>query len=325
MMKVVHIDGRTLALADVCRIARAPKGEVVVLDSASRDRLRRSRDFVLDVARRGETVYGVTTGFGALARESIGCDDLKALQINLIRSHCAGVGEPFSREVTRAIMLLRANCLVSGYSGVAPEAVELLVDFLNNDVVPVVPQKGSVGASGDLAPLAHVALCLIGEGRVFYEGNTLDSSVALKKIGKKPIELGPKDGLALINGTAVMTALGALALEEAHGLARHADLAAAMTLDGIQGTAKAYDPKISSVRPHPGQRAVGGNLVRLLEGSDILRSHADCDRVQDPYSLRCVPQVHGAARQTIAHAEDVLGVEVNSVTDNLWSSSTRKR
>ena len=315
-MRVVTIDGRSLTLADVCYVAHAQKGRVVALDPRGKRSLESSRSFILDVVDQGETIYGVNTGFGALANTPIDKDEIGILQMNLIRSHCTGVGKPFSREITRAIMFLRANCLVSGYSGVSLEAVELLIEFLNNDVVPVVAEKGSVGASGDLAPLAQIALCLIGEGKVVYGGRVMDSLVALEQIGRKPITLGPKDGLALINGTAVMAALGVLALEEAHSLARHADLAAAMTLDAIKGTAKAYDPKISALRPHPGQVTVCKNLNKILHGSEILLSHADCDKVQDPYSLRCVPQVHGASRQVISHAEDVLAVEINSVTDN---------
>ncbi|MCP4913733.1 MAG: histidine ammonia-lyase [Oligoflexia bacterium] len=279
-------------------------------------KMKASREFVFQIVDRGEPVYGINTGFGALSNKHIAKEDLAQLQVNLIRSHCTGVGKPFSREVTRAIMILRANCLTSGFSGVNPEAVQLIIDFLNNDITPVVPEKGSVGASGDLAPLSHVALALIGEGEVEYQGKVVRSDFAIHQIGKKPITLGPKDGLALINGTAVMGALGCLGIVNATNLMKLADISAAMTLDGVKGTSSAFDHKISELKPHPGQINVSKNIATLLKNSEIEKSHEDCGKVQDPYSLRCVPQVHGACRQTLQHVYEILQTEINSVTDN---------
>ncbi len=312
-----EITGKSLTISDVALIAKAKKGEVTLrIADKSRELMQKSRDYVLKIVEKGDPVYGINTGFGALASKHISKDRLADLQVNLIRSHCTGVGKPFSREVARAIMLIRANCLASGHSGVNPEAVSLLIDFINHDIIPVIPEKGSVGASGDLAPLSHIAHCLIGEGEVIFDGKHVNSSFAIDFIGKKPIKLGPKDGLALINGTAVMNALGALAADEAHKVLRLADIAAALTLDGVKGSIKAYHPSITALKPHPGQIDVCQNLNALLSDSEILNSHENCGKVQDPYSLRCVPQVHGACRQTLRHAHEVLSLELNSVTDN---------
>ena len=275
-----------------------------------------SREFITDIVKKGDPVYGINTGFGALATKFIPEKDLATLQVNLIRSHCTGIGDPYSRELTRAIMILRANCLCSGFSGINPSIVELLVDFINLDIIPFIPRKGSVGASGDLAPLAHLALALIGEGDVFYNGQKRSSQEVLKELGKNPAILGPKDGLALINGTAVMAALGAIAVEEASKIMKLADITCALTADGIKGTSKAYDMDISNLKPHKGQLDSASNLNKLLENSNVMASHEDCGRVQDPYSLRCAPQVHGACRQTLHHAQEVINTELNSVTDN---------
>lgn len=243
-------------------------------------------------------------------------EDLEQLQYNLIRSHCTGVGAPFSREVSRAIMISRANCLIQGFSGVTPEIIELLFDFINYGITPVIPEKGSVGASGDLAPLSHVALALIGEGEVEYQGKIVRADFAIHQIKKTPAKLGPKDGLALINGTSVMLALGALAVTECTRLMKLADVVSCLTLDAVRGTAAAFDIRISQLKPQPGQLAVSENLLNIIKGSEIINSHADDGKVQDPYSLRCIPQVHGACRQTLKHAEDVIKTELNSVTDN---------
>jgi len=316
-MKEFIIDGEQLNTADIMAISSARKGNLNV--SISDDSLKKvvaSREYVKSVVEKEKPVYGINTGFGALSDVHIAKPDLAKLQINLIRSHCTGVGEPFSREVTRAIMLLRANCLASGYSGVNPDAIQLLLDFLNEDIQPIVPSKGSVGASGDLAPLSHIALCLIGEGEVIYEGKTVRSDFAIDQIGKKPVQLGPKDGLALINGTAVMAALGSLAITKAEKIMKYADLVAAMTCDGVRGTVRAYDPRIQNLKPHPGQIASAENIRNLLKGSQVMNSHTECGKVQDPYSLRCVPQVHGACRQTLKHAKEVFSYELNAVTDN---------
>ena len=317
-MKKLIIDGKSLDIDSLYEVAIAQKGklEVSISDSSKKEILR-SRKYVDDIVQKAKPVYGINTGFGALSNKFIQQEDLATLQYNLIRSHCTGVGQPFPKITTRAIMLLRANCLASGFSGVSIECIELLLDFLNHHITPVVPEKGSVGASGDLAPLSHIALCLIGEGEVEYNGKTVPASFAIEDIGKEPVQLKAKDGLALINGTAVMAAIGSLALHEAKRLIKIADIATAMTLEAVRGTKRAYDPDISSLKPQPGQLDVADNLTLLLtEESEIAKSHIDCGKVQDPYSLRCVPQVHGAIRQTIKHAEEVLKVEINSVTDN---------
>lgn len=311
------LNGQNLTIDQVYQVANSKQGSLkLVIDSNALIKMKASRSFVFDVVKKGLPVYGINTGFGALSSKHIAESDLAQLQLNLIRSHCTGVGKPFSKEVTRAIMLLRANCLISGFSGVEPSTVQLLLDFINEHISPIVPEKGSVGASGDLAPLSHIALALIGEGEVEFNGVVIDSISALLKIGKKPAILGPKDGLALINGTACMGALAALAAFEAKKIMKIADIATIMTLDGVKGTSTAYNPKITSLKPHPGQIAVVENLNKLLANSPLNNSHPDCGKVQDPYSLRCVPQVHGACRQTLIHAEDIISTELNAVTDN---------
>lgn len=316
--KIYKLDGTNLDIEKIYEVADAKIGDIKVeLTPKATERVLKSRAFVDDIVKKGEPVYGINTGFGALSNKFIEKDDLSELQYNLIRSHCTGVGNNFSILTTRAIMLLRANCLASGYSGVSLECIELLFDFINYGITPIVPEKGSVGASGDLAPLSHIALALIGEGEVIYDKKTVKSSFAIDQIGKKPVSLKAKDGLALINGTAVMAALGSLALYEAKRVVKIADIATAMTLEAVRGTKRAYDPDISFLKPQPGQIDVSQNLTTLLnEESEIAKSHIDCGKVQDPYSLRCVPQVHGAIRQTLKHAEEVLSIEVNSVTDN---------
>ncbi len=313
----INLNGNSLTIDQVHQVAHSNNGKIkLTIDSEAMIKMKASRAFVFDIVKKGEPVYGINTGFGALSSMHIAQKDLAQLQVNLIRSHCTGLGKPFSREVTRAIMLLRANCLISGFSGVEPSTVELLLDFLNNDITPVVPEKGSVGASGDLAPLSHIALALIGEGEVEFKGSIVNSDIAIKTLGRAPAILGPKDGLALINGTACMAALGALAVFEARRIMKLADICATLTMDGVRGTDKAYNPKITMLKPHPGQIASMKNLNRLVEGSQLKDSHPDCGKVQDPYSLRCVPQVHGACRQTLIHAEDVINTELNAVTDN---------
>lgn len=314
-MKNIVLTGNDLTIDELYVLATS-KDVKVSIDPAALKRMQASRKYVFDIVKDGKPVYGINTGFGALASKHIEEKDLAQLQVNLIRSHCTGVGRPFSKEITRAIMILRANCLVKGYSGVNPEIVLLLLDFLNFHITPVVPEKGSVGASGDLAPLSHIALALIGEGDVEYHGKIIRADFAINDIEKKPAVLGPKDGLALINGTAVMTALGAMALYEAKIIVRTADVVSALTLEAVRGTAKAFHPAISQLKPHPGQIAVGKNMMALLANSEILDSHHECTKVQDPYSLRCIPQVHGACRQTIVHTEEVFNIELNSVTDN---------
>ena len=311
------LNGQNLTIDHVHNVAHAKLGEYKLsIEPEALKKMQASRAFVFDIVKKGKPVYGINTGFGALASKHIEEKDLAQLQVNLIRSHCTGVGSPFSKEITRAIMLLRANCLISGFSGVEPSTVQLLLDFLNHHITPVVPEKGSVGASGDLAPLSHIALALIGEGEVEFNGKIVSSKFAIDQIGKTPSVLGPKDGLALINGTACMTALGALAIFEATQIMKLADIATTLTLDGVKGTTAAYNPKITNLKPHAGQVAVVKNLNALLSHSPLKDSHPDCGKVQDPYSLRCVPQVHGACRQTLIHAQEVINTELNAVTDN---------
>lgn len=313
----ILLNGQSLTLDQVHEFAFGTSENFEVgIDPTALEKMKASKAYVNKIVEKGEPVYGINTGFGALANMRIEKEDLSTLQYNLIRSHCTGVGEHFDRPTTRAIMLIRANCLATGFSGVSIPPVELLIDFLNNDIYPAVPCKGSVGASGDLAPLSHIALALIGEGEVYQDGKLVNSQFAIDLLGKKPVTLGPKDGLALINGTAVMLALGCVAVKQAENLAKAADLASCMSVDGLRGTSKAYSPLISSLKPHAGQLAVCHNLNAILEGSEIIHSHDDCGKVQDPYSLRCVPQVHGSCRQTIKHAREIFSTELNSVTDN---------
>jgi histidine ammonia-lyase len=305
---------RELTLADVATIARA--NVRVRLDPAAREKVGRGRAFVEDLAASDSAIYGVTTGFGDLSRIRIAPDQLADLQRNLIRSHAAGVGEPLPRDVTRAMMLLLANSLARGHSGVRPVVIDLLLGCLNGDITPVVPSRGSVGASGDLAPLAHLALALIGESDVMVDGKRMPSREAFAKADLEPLTLGAKEGLALINGTHLMEAMGALAIHDAWVLLRAAEVAAALSLEALLGSQVPFDARIHALRPQPGQRATAARVLRLVEGSAIIASHADCGRVQDPYSLRCVPQVLGAVRDAITYCEGVFTNELRAVTDN---------
>jgi histidine ammonia-lyase len=310
----VVLDGARLTLADVEAVARG--GRAVALDPAARQRVELARAVVDGAVARGDVVYGVTTGFGNFADVVIPRERLRELQLNLVRSHAAGVGEPLQAEETRALMLLRANVLAKGFSGVRPQTLELLIGLLNAQVNPLIPSQGSVGASGDLAPLAHLALTLVGEGSCVIGGQPQPSRDALRAAGLTPVLLEAKEGLALINGTQLMAALTALALAEAWRLARTADVTGALTLDALKGTDVAFDPRIHAARPHPGQGASARNLRLLLRGSAIRDSHRDCGKVQDAYSLRCIPQVHGAVRDALAFVTQVVNVEINAATDN---------
>ena len=311
------LDGESLSTHDINAIAHDSDLKIKVkISNKSLEKMKNSRAYVDKIVQSDQIVYGINTGFGALSNKNIPREKLKELQYNLIRSHCTGVGEPFFDDTTRAIMLIRANCLAQGFSGVSLPCVELLLDFINYGITPIVPKKGSVGASGDLAPLAHIALCLIGEGEVMYKGEKTSSLTAIQDIKKEPVQLQAKDGLALINGTAVMCALGSLAIHRSKMLMETADVISCLTLEAVRGTNSSFSPLITSLKPHPTQVEVCRHLNEILEDSEILNSHTDCDRVQDPYSLRCIPQVHGACRQTLRHVEDVLDVENNSVTDN---------
>jgi histidine ammonia-lyase len=260
-------------------------------------------------------VYGITTGFGRFKDRVISADEVQQLQLNLVRSHAVGVGTDLSSEAVRAIMLARANTLVLGYSGVRPAIIELLLDMLNAGVTPRIPAQGSLGASGDLAPLAHLALVMIGEGEATYEGELLDGTTALSRAGLTPVSLQAKEGLALLNGTAQMVGMGALVVRRAINLALTADIAACASLEALHGTGRAYDARVHALRPHPRQIECAAFLRRLLVGSQFLRSD-DPRHVQDPYTLRCVPQVHGAVRDAIAYAQWVVNIELNTVNDN---------
>ncbi len=287
------------------------------LERGAEQRVNAAAKLVEDISHRDEAVYGVNTGFGDLSTVRIPPADLRALQRNLVRSHAVGVGDPLPVEAVRAILLLRANTLAAGRSGVRRETLELLIDMLNRGVHPVIPMHGSVGASGDLAPLAHVALVLIGEGEAIHDGKRKPAADALKHAGLKPVELGPKEGLSLINGTQVMTGMGCLALHDAEMLATSADVIGMMSAEALRATDRSWDEAIHDARPHPGQRVVAANLRGLVAGSPILESHrTDDPRVQDPYSIRCMPQVHGATRDALAYVRRVLEIEINSVTDN---------
>ena len=309
----IILDGESLTLEQLERIA---DGAPCKLSAAALKRADRSRAVVDRAAAGDDQVYGVNTGFGRLSRIRIDARSLDDLQLNLIRSHAAGVGRPLPERVVRAILALRANCLCRGHSGIRREVLGRMIELLNAGIHPVIPEQGSVGASGDLAPLAHIALCVIGEGEVDYQGRRLKAAMALKRAGLEAIRLEAKEGLALINGTQVMSAIGSLALLRAERLAVSADVTGSMSLEAMLGSARAFDSRIHEARPHPGQLASAANLRQLLEQSEIAESHADCDRVQDCYSLRCMPQVHGAARDTLAHVRRVLETEINSSTDN---------
>src|SRR5213596_1426613 len=311
----MQLNGQPLALTEIAAVALQAKR--VEVSSAAHARILASRKVVDDIIARDAVVYGVNTGFGKLADVRIPHAEIGALQLNLVRSHACGIGPPLSEPEVRAMMLLRANVLTLGFSGVRPEVIELLCQMLNRRVHPFVPEKGSVGASGDLAPLAHLALSVIGEGEAFFGGERISSVEALTRAQLKPLQLEAKEGLALLNGTQGMHAVGGLALLRAQRLARVADVSGAMSLEALKGTPVAFDLRLQNARPHPGQKAVAEHLLSLMEDSEIRQSHlTDDPRVQDAYSLRCMPQVHGAVRGALAHCEDVLLIESASATDN---------
>jgi histidine ammonia-lyase len=309
--------GRPIDLAELEQVAR--HGRPVALCPEARARVIASRRYIDSITEAGDAgpaVYGVNTGFGALAETRIREHDVRALQRNLVRSHSCGVGPDLGEAEVRGMMVLRAQVIALGYSGVRAEVIDALLAMINRRVHPRIPAQGSVGASGDLAPLAHLALALIGEGEATFEGRQVPGGEALSRAGLAPVELAAKEGLSLINGTQYMTSLGALALRDAARLATVADIAGAMSLEALKGSRRPFDDRLMRVRPHPGQAATADNLRALLTESAIMEDHANCGKVQDPYSLRCMPQVHGATRDALAWAAEVLGREVNSVTDN---------
>ncbi len=313
-MDPLQLDGRTLSLEDIEAVARG--GRRAELGAEARQRVAATRAGIEARIESGEVIYGVNTGFGRLADVHIAPDQLGRLQLNLLRSHACGVGEPYPEDVVRAMLLLRANVLAGGYAGVRPVVVDRFLGMLNAGIHPVVPRQGSVGASGDLAPLAHLALVVVGEGEAVLSGERMPGAEALRRAGLPPLELAPKEGLALINGTQVMTAQAALALRDAERLTAAADVVAAMSVDALQGTDTAFLPAIHEARPHPGQLASAANLLALIRGSAIRAGHAGCSRVQDAYALRCTPQVHGAARDALQHLRGKLEIEANAATDN---------
>lgn len=316
MNDILEIHGSRLTLEDVERVAGTSAPELRLAEHA-RARVEAARAVVERVVREGRVVYGITTGFGALSDLVIPPERIRELQASLIRSHAAGVGAPLPEDETRAIVLLRANVLALGHSGVRPAIIDLLLELLNRRVHPVIPSRGSVGASGDLAPLSHLALVLIGEGQASYGGSVLAGGEALRRAGLEPVTLEAKEGLALNNGTQVQAGIGVLALLRAERAVETAEVAGAMSLEGLRGTPDAFDPALQDVRPHRGQVASAARLRALLAESEIRESHRYNDpRVQDAYSLRCMPQVHGAARQALSFVRQVLEVEINSATDN---------
>ena len=316
MTNVLELTGNSLTLDDVERVARSPDVTITLAPSA-RARVEAARALVERAVRENRVVYGITTGFGALAEVVIPQDRIRELQLNLIRSHAAGVGAPLPEDEVRAIALLRANVLALGHSGVRPQVIEQLISLLNHRIHPVIPERGSVGASGDLAPSSHLALVLLGEGEAFVQGRRVSGAEALRAAGLQPLQLEAKEGLALNNGTQVHTGIGILAFCDVRRALESAEVAGAMSLEGLRGTPDAFHEAIQRARPQPGQIESAARLRALLAQSEIRESHRENDpRVQDAYSLRCMPQVHGAARQALGYIAQVLEVEANSATDN---------
>lgn len=312
---MIELRGQAFSLSEIVAVAGGE--ERVMLSAEARGRCQASREVVEKIVAENRTVYGVNTGFGKLSDVRIDPHKLSELQLNLVRSHSCGLGNPLSEVEARAMLLLRANVLACGLSGARPLVIDTLVAMLEQGVTPVIPEKGSVGASGDLAPLAHLALAAIGEGEAFYKGERLAGGEALKRAGIQPLQLEVKEGLALLNGTQAMGAVGALALHRAERVTNVADVAGAMSLEALKGTPVAFDERIHAARPHSGQVAVAAHLRALLAGSEIRESHLENDpRVQDAYSLRCMPQVHGAVREALKHARGVVETETGSATDN---------
>jgi histidine ammonia-lyase len=309
----VFIDGRTLTYEDVVAVARGYKS--VDIASEVRDQVERTRRVLEDILAQDRVIYGVNTGFGHLASVRISDEELCKLQENLIISHAAGTGDPFPDEVVRAMILLRANSLARGLSGVRYELIEALVSLANHDICPIIPEQGSLGASGDLAPLAHLALALLGKGKVRMGGMLMDAALALERAGISPLTLMPKEGIGLINGTQAMTAVGAIALYDAVVLAITADAAASMSIEALRGIPDAFRPCLHQARPHQGQMECAEFISRLLEGSRLVSAPGEL-RVQDAYSIRCIPQVHGATRDVLEYVRKVINTEINSVSDN---------
>lgn len=312
-MKKVVIDGQSLTIDKVLDVARF--GAEVVISEEAAIKVEKARQFVDELVDSKKVVYGITTGFGKFSDVVISKEETKDLQRNLIISHACGVGNPFSEEIARAIMLLRVNNLSKGHSGVRPVTIQTLVDMLNKGVNPIIPEKGSLGASGDLAPLSHMVLVMIGLGEATYKGERMSGAEAMKQAGITPIELTSKEGLALINGTQVMTAVGTIAAYEAIQLVKLSDISAALTLEALNGITDAFDPRLHQVRPHQGQIDTAANMLRLVEESGLTTRQGEI-RVQDAYTLRCIPQIHGASKDALNFVVDKINIEINAVTDN---------
>lgn len=280
------------------------------------DRVRTSHAYVQEIVSQHTTVYGINTGFGPLCDTKISEADTRALQYNILQSHSVGVGENIPEEIARLMLITKVHALAQGFSGIAPATLDRLIWHIDHNVTPMVPEKGSVGASGDLAPLSHLCLPLIGLGQVMYKGKVTESADALRAEGLEPVVLGPKEGLALINGTQFILAFAVKAVERLHNALEAADIIGALSLEGLMGTAKPFDPRLHAIRPYPGNQLVAHRLKTLLDNSEIMSSHVNCERVQDPYSLRCMPQVHGASRTAWQHLKDLTTIELNAVTDN---------
>lgn len=311
---MILLDGNSLTLEDVVKVARGY--EEVGLSDEGRNQIIKSREIVDKILEQETPVYGISTGFGDFSTIFISKEKREKLQRNLILSHATGVGDCLPEDVVRSAMLLRANSLSKGYSGIKLSSVEMLINMLNKRVCPAVPAKGSVGASGDLAPLSHMVLVMLGEGKAFVNGKLMTGAEALAEVGLKPVVLSGKEGLALINGTQIMTAVGCMVWQDAVDLMKTADVAAALCVEALKGTRTAFDSRISLVRAHLGQLATTENLLRLTQDSPIIASHVNCTKVQDAYSLRCVPQVHGASKDALRRAEETLTIEINAATDN---------
>ena len=312
-MTVVQINGNELSLEQIVKVAR--QGYKVELTKEAEERVIKSRNIVDEIVDNNGVIYGITTGFGKFSDVTISGEDCKKLQKNLIISHACGTGKSFSSEIVKTIMLLRANALAKGYSGIRLSTLKMLIEMINKGVNPAIPEKGSLGASGDLAPLSHMVLPMLGEGEAEYNGEILSGKEAMKKAGIETIELTAKEGLALINGTQVMTAVGALAVYDSINLLKISDIAAALSLEALRGIKDAYDPRTHSIRPHKGQIKTAKNILNLTEKSTFITSQGEI-RVQDAYSLRCVPQVHGASKDAVEYVKSKVEIEVNSVTDN---------
>ncbi|MBW9157836.1 histidine ammonia-lyase [Clostridium tagluense] len=312
-MTVIQINGNDLTLEQIVKVAR--KGYRVELTKEAEERVIKSRNIVDEIVDNNKVIYGITTGFGKFSDVTISGEDCKKLQRNLIISHACGTGKSFSNEIVKTIMLLRANALAKGYSGIRLSTLKTLIEMINKGINPVIPEKGSLGASGDLAPLSHMVLPMLGEGSAEFNGEILPGKIAMEKAGLEIVELTAKEGLALINGTQVMTAVGALAVYDSINLLKISDIAAALSLEALRGIRDAFDPRIHILRPHRGQMQTAKNILNLTEGSTFITSQGEI-RVQDAYSLRCVPQVHGASKDALEYIKSKVEIEINSVTDN---------